>query len=156
MRKILCILSSLCLLALVIGTTEGQETNAGYNPTRAGDYNMTVVLKPGRIVFPHFYSGDGATVGFKVDISNKGPGDAPSCHASFKVTKILGRHPGLMWQQNWTTDPLGPYQGIIYPVVYLEYIQGHFGVFKAEASINIDDNNPTDNTDSFTFYAFSL
>ncbi|UCF11649.1 MAG: hypothetical protein JSW06_06260 [Thermoplasmatales archaeon] len=131
----------ICLLMLVsIPTTIGTE-----------DFNIKVKVKPGRRVLPRIYSED-IWIFFNVGVINDGPNISSAYNVEFTITSIFGQSKGKEdYREEWTWGPNLPNTGMGRYIQYFTNSRGFFEVWKAQATIDVDDANPDDDTSSFVF-----
>ena len=129
----------------------GREDKSDYVVCGSENFNLVVTVTADRKIFPRIYSED-VWATFDVLVWNEGPDISDEVNVECTVTKILVQNPGGIQHEEWDVGPHQPRSGLRHPVRYHCYNHGmFFGVYKVQATIDIDDNDPDDNTDSFIF-----
>jgi hypothetical protein len=143
---------------LTIDILECQDVDTGIGGD--GNYDLKLIIQSDRHVAPHIYS-EGVNAHFIVWIINQGPDVSEECNVTCTITKLfqVGQKPELVHNIEWTEQSLTFQSGhgtdikfdcpIITPEPNL--LGQLFAIFKIQATIDINDNNPEDNTDTLRF-----
>jgi hypothetical protein len=124
------------------------------NSNSNGDYNLVVYLKPHRNVFPRCYGGDAQAVVFLAGTSNKGPENCTTFTLKFEIIKIFSmNHFNDSYNYNATTSfpSFGGGGGQGHYFTWYSLIDQRFAIYEARATIDVNDNNLSDNTKSYYF-----
>jgi hypothetical protein len=142
-------------LTIDISTGEKLDTGTGGD----GNYNLKLTIQPDRIVAPHIY-GEGVNAHFIVWVRNEGPDASDECTVTCTITKLfqVGQKPEIVRSIEWTERPHTPKTGQGTDIKYECPIHSPkpfplqlFAIYKIQATIDINDNNSDDNTDTFLF-----
>lgn len=156
-KKLLLFLVVGLVLTSVIPLTPGLSDSKKLNIVvyGEGDYNLVVDVEADRHVSPHTY-GEGVKAAFKVWVTNNGKDDSSECKVNCSITRIfeVGQKPLVVHNAEWTEESHAPRTGRGTTVTFNcpIYDGKLFAVYKIQATIDSDDNNLDDNTDSFIFF----
>ena len=121
-----------------------------------GDYNLAISISSDRLIFPRVYA-EGTTAMFLVKVTNEGPNTSEAVTVNGTITRIIGKNHGESIPFSWVVDPLKSGIGLGKLTSSWCNNQGaFFGVFKIQATININDSNLNDNTASFLFISLTI
>lgn len=152
-KKLIMVLIIGLLIVSVIPSTIGTSASKKLSTAVCGNgnYNLVVTVKADKKMLHRIYY-ENVNAIFDVNVSNEGPNISDVCHVKCTITKILGLNSGEVHHGEWVVGPLEPKSGYVNPVNYYCFKYGwFFGVYKIQATIDVNDNNLDDNTGSFIF-----
>lgn len=119
-----------------------------------GDFNVTVDIDPNKDIFSHLFL-EGHRMVFTCTIYNEGPEDSTEGNVKFEVRRIFSNDTGVTLDE-WIFGPQTPRTGHGHSYTYGCYNPGGIipAVYLAKLTIDINDNNPLDNSRSFLFFVF--
>lgn len=140
------------VIPLTLGVSESKKLSTAV--CGEGDYNLLVDVEADRHVSPHSY-GEGVDAAFLVWVLNNGQNDSSECNVNCSITRlfVVGQKSEVVFHTEWTEKPQEPRTGHGTTVTFGCPIPGKlFAVYKIQATIDSNDNNLDDNTDSFIFF----
>ena len=150
---LIIVLSLTSVIPLTLGISDSEKLNTVV--CGEGDYNLVVDVEADRHVSPHTY-GEGVKAAFKVWVTNNGKNDSSECNVYCSITRIfeVGQKPIEVYNTEWVEESHAPRTGRGTTVTYNcpIYDGKLFAVYKIQSTIESNDSNLDDNTDSFIFF----
>jgi hypothetical protein len=144
-KVIFCILVCTLLIGIVPPVSGGR-----------GDFNVTVNIDPNKDIFSHLFV-EGHCMVFTCSVFNEGPEESTQGTVKFEIRRIFSNDTGISLYEEWIFDPRPPKHGLGHSSPYGCYNPRGIipAVYLAKLTIDINDNNPSDNSRSFLFFVFN-
>jgi hypothetical protein len=144
-KAIFCILVCTMLIGIVSPVSGGRA-----------DFNVTVDIDPNKHIFSHLFL-EGHIMVFTCRVFNEGPEESTQGTVTFEIKRIFSNDTGLAHYEEWIFGPRPSKTGCGQSYSYGCYNPRGIipSVYLARLTIDIDDNNPLDNSRSFLFFVFS-
>jgi hypothetical protein len=152
-KKFLLKAAGVCIICLLIAMSV--LPSALGNPSSNAEYNIAVLIKPLRKVFPRIIHGNGQPIGFMTTATNEGPGAAPGFPLKFEIIRHFSTE---TYEYNTTYDvqPLDSNTGMGYIFTTCTLIGQRVAVYEARVSVDLQDTVSGDNTASYYFITLNL
>ena len=138
-------------LLLLIITLLLTSTTIIAQPPPKGNCNLEVILKPGRYILPHVYA-EAKFATFEVTVMNHGPETSDNYTLNFHIKELLSPTPGISYDQTWYEGSLNANQGRGHPITIRCVCSNTLlSIYRAQASIDINDNKILDNIATFHY-----